>query len=99
MRSVLAPLLAIAFLVAASACGKDLTKDIEALAERACACQDAACARTVLDDLVKLSEEHPSPKGDQDKVTKAAQKLGVCVVQKGVTLGEVRTAVEKLGGK
>jgi hypothetical protein len=96
MRTILSPLLALGLLLAVSGCGKDLTKDIESLAERACACADADCARTVLADLVKLAEANPNPKGDQDKVTKAAQKLGMCVVQKGATLDEVRTAVEKL---
>ncbi len=65
-------------------CGKDVTKDIEALADRACACKDAACADKVVDDLLTLAQNNKKAKGDSDKTNAAAKKLGECAIKAGI---------------
>lgn len=71
-------------LLAFSGCSKDVTKDIENLADRACACTDAACADKVVDDLLVLAEKNKKARGDEDRANKAARRLGECVIKAGI---------------
>lgn len=71
-------------LLAVGCGGKDLTKDIEALADRACACKDAACADKVVDDLLTLAENNKKAKGDSSRTNAAAKKLGECAIKAGI---------------
>ena len=68
----------------ASGCKKDVTKDIENLADRACACQDVPCAEKVVDDLLALADKNRKARGDEDRAQKAARKLGECVIKAGM---------------
>jgi hypothetical protein len=95
-RILLCLVLPAGFVFAVSACKTDVTGHIEKLAERACECADADCARAVLGDLVKLAKDNPDAKGDPDKVTKAAQTMGKCVAEKGVPLSELSSAMGEL---
>jgi hypothetical protein len=79
-----------------AACGKDITKDVEGLADKACACTDKDCASKVLDELVSLAENNKNARGDQDKTNAAAQKLGECVVKAGVPASELIDKMKKL---
>ena len=79
-------------LVIALGCN-DATKDIEKLADRACACADAACANQVIDDLVAFARAHKSAAGDADKARKAGERIGRCAITAGVTPADL---VEKL---
>jgi hypothetical protein len=90
--------LLLAFLGVAG-CGKDITKDMEALADKACACTDKDCATKVLDDLVKLGSDNSNARGDQEKLAKAAQKFGECVVKAGVPPQELLEKMKKLQGE
>ena len=75
----------------------DLNKmDIEALANRACECKDAACAKAVVNDLVKLAEGNKNARGDEEKVAKDAQRLVECVVKAGYDANEFMGAMQKL---
>ena len=83
-------------LVAASGCKKDVTKDIESLADRACACKDAACAEQVVDDLVALAENNRKARGDEDRAAAAARRLGECVMNAGMDREKFVTKMKRL---
>ena len=69
-------------LLLAAACGKNETvKKVEALADRACACADAACADAVEKDyyaLVKEGQRRGSEE-DRDKVESAFERMRDCI--------------------
>ncbi len=80
-------------------CAKDVTKDIEDLADRACACaekKDAACGEAVVGDLVKLAESNKNAKGDESKAAAAARRMGECLINSGMEPQKLMTALEKL---
>ncbi|HEX4455227.1 MAG TPA: hypothetical protein VH143_30410 [Kofleriaceae bacterium] len=64
----------------------DASKQIEKLADRACACTEAACAETVLDDFVAFAKANPAMSGDQDDAIKQAKRLSECSTKAGVPL-------------
>jgi hypothetical protein len=79
-------------------CAKDVTKDIEGLADRACKCaktKDTACGKAVLDDMVKLAEDR-NVKGDERKAADAAKRLGECLQKSGITGAEISGTVNKM---
>src|SRR5688572_30285079 len=81
-------------------CAKDVTKDLEDLATRACACaekKDAACGKAVLDEMVKLGETK-NVKGDERKAAEAARRLGECLMASGVSSTEISHAIRKQPG-
>lgn len=75
----------LAGLIAASGCKPDITEDLEALADRACACKLPACADQVVDDLVALARANKNPGGDGERAVAAAQKLRKCVAGAGMS--------------
>lgn len=84
-------------IVLAAGCSKDVTKDIEGLADRACACadkKDTACGKGVLADLVKLTEA-TNVKGDERKSAEAAKRLGECLERSGVSGLEISEAISQ----
>ena len=87
----------VVFGFATSGCSKDVTKDIEALADRACACKDAKCATQVLDDLVVLADKNKNARGDEERAKKAAERIGMCSVQAGVDMATLQSKLDKLG--
>lgn len=89
-------LFALAFVLGAIGCAKDITADVEKLADRACACKDATCGNQVLDDLVALAKAHPKASGDKDKTAAAAKRLGECVVTAGVPLSDFMAKANQL---
>ena len=75
----------------------DASKDIEALADRACACKDKACADKVIDDLVEFAKNNKNAKGDEDKAAKAAQRMMECAVKAGADMGSIATKLKNFG--
>lgn len=75
---------------------RDASKDLEALADRACACSDNACTEVVIDDFVDFAKKNKSAKGDEDRAAKAAEKMMRCAIKAGAdprTLGtKLKTA-------
>jgi len=96
MRKLTSIALLAGFVLATGCKGKDITEDVEKLADRACACKDAACARTVMNELVKLSESEPNATGDEDRGRKAGERLATCAIQAGVDASEVMALGQKL---
>ncbi|MBL9014620.1 MAG: hypothetical protein JNL83_10615 [Myxococcales bacterium] len=80
----------------ATGCKKDVTKDIEALADRACACTDAACAEKVVDDLLALADKNRKARGDEDRAQKAARRLGECTIKAGMDQDKFMTKMKQL---
>ena len=68
---------------------KDITKDAEALADRACACKEKACADKVVDDLVDLLKNNKHAGGDEARVEKAGERIGMCAVQAGADANDL----------
>ncbi|HVK87448.1 MAG TPA: hypothetical protein VM513_25200 [Kofleriaceae bacterium] len=58
-----------------SACKKDVTADIEALADRACQCTDAACTDKVIADLVTLAGCAMKAGADPSKLMSSLEEL------------------------
>jgi hypothetical protein len=67
--------------VLAAGCAKDVTKELEEFADRACACKDKACGKAVVDDLLKLADDNKNVKGDEAKSAAAARKMGECLTK------------------
>jgi hypothetical protein len=79
-----------------AACKKDVTADIEKLADRACACTDAPCAQKVLDDLVTLAKNNKDAGGDKERAMKAATKMMECAMKAGVDPTKLGDALKGL---
>jgi hypothetical protein len=80
----------------AAACSRDITPDIEAIADRACACRDAACGRAALGDLVALAKQTSAPRGDEDRSRAAATKMAECLLAVGVTRAELVETIDRV---
>ena len=68
-------------LLLAAACSNKTVEKVEALADRACACRDAACADAVEKDyyaLVKEGQQRGS-EDDRDKVESAFGRMRDCI--------------------
>jgi hypothetical protein len=76
----------------------DASKAIEKLADRACACKDAACAEQVVADLVQFAKGNPHMSGDQDKAVAAAKRLGTCVVAAGMPMDKLEAQMKIVQG-
>ncbi|MEZ4367926.1 MAG: hypothetical protein R2939_16845 [Kofleriaceae bacterium] len=79
-----------------SACSKDVTDDLGKFADRACACTDAECARTVVKDLVTFAKANSSGKGDEKKAGEHAKRLGQCAVKAGLPPSELMEGMREL---
>jgi hypothetical protein len=92
-------------LLAALVCGagcrskpKDLTDDLERYADRACTCKDATCAEKVIDDFVAAMKANPTVI-DNERSSRAASRVGQCVIQAGMSLEKLKTQMQKLQNK
>jgi hypothetical protein len=86
----------VAGILFAFGCSKDVTKDIENLADKACACKDKDCATKALNEFVDFVDKNKNEKGDPERAQKAAMKLGECAIKQGVDLSTIEAAVKKL---
>jgi hypothetical protein len=81
-------LLGIAFgLLAAAGCGKnEAVKDMEALADRVCACADIPCASEEMKKAGELMTKHRETRGtesDMKAIAAAGQKMTECMQKLG----------------
>ena len=67
-----------AVIAISAGCGEhEAVKDFNALADKACACEDMACIQGVAADMKALQEKHKDAKGTQatiDKIKAAGEK-------------------------
>jgi hypothetical protein len=82
-----------AALVASVGC-HDASKDIEKFADRACACKDAACGEKVINDFAAWAKENKEARGDQEKAMKAAERIGKCTIEAGVSMEKLSAAMQ-----
>ncbi|RMH38873.1 MAG: hypothetical protein D6689_18270 [Deltaproteobacteria bacterium] len=83
-RARLAAVAAAAAVAAGLGCGAKLPDRVEALAERACACPDAACAADVRREMEQLLASVEAPdKADVARITKAMARAADCIAQRG----------------
>ena len=76
----------------------DASKSIEKLADRACACKDAACADKVIDDLVQFAKDNPTMSGDQQKAVEQSQRLTKCALSAGMDSSKLLDKMKALQG-
>jgi hypothetical protein len=76
----------------------DASKTIEKLADRACACKDAACADKVIDDLVQFAKDNPTMSGDQEKAVEQSQRLTKCALSAGMDSTKLVDKMKALQG-
>ena len=77
----------------------DITTQIERFADRACRCNNEACAKKVVDDLLAFARSTSNLAGaDEDRATAAGRRMGACLVQAGMDANELMTAMQQLGG-
>ena len=81
-----------AALVASVGC-HDASKDIEKFADRACACKDAACGEKVINEFATWAKNNKEARGDQEKAMKAAERIGKCTIEAGVSLEKLQAAM------
>ncbi|HUS30600.1 MAG TPA: hypothetical protein VMZ53_18955 [Kofleriaceae bacterium] len=74
----------------------DASKDIEKYADKMCACKDAACGEKVLNDFASWIKDNKNARGDQDKAAKAAERIGKCAIESGVSLDKLQSALSGL---
>jgi hypothetical protein len=72
----------------------DASKDIQALADRACACTDKTCGDKVVDDFVTWAKANKEARGDSDKAAKAFNALVDCAVKAGSALDDIHTKIK-----
>ena len=94
MKKLLQMTVALTLMSFAAGC-KDASKDLEKYADRMCACKDAACGEAVLNDFAKWVKDNQNARGDQDRANKAADRIGKCAIESGVSLQKLQDA---LGG-
>jgi hypothetical protein len=66
-----------------SGCGNEIVAKVEAFADRACACKDAACADAVHKEYEKFVVENADQRGkeaDHKKVIAAGDRMAKCLV-------------------
>lgn len=64
--------------------------EIRELADRACACEDAACVASVLDDVTELRERHANTRADDadiEQFTAEHQRMSACSARWAATTG------------
>jgi hypothetical protein len=75
----------------------DAAKDIEKLADRACACKDKACAEKVVDDFAEFAKANKNAKGDEEKAAKEFGRLMECATKAGADMGTMMSKLKDLG--
>ncbi|HEU0030624.1 MAG TPA: hypothetical protein VFQ53_08325 [Kofleriaceae bacterium] len=79
-------------------CAKNAATELDAFADRACACSakhDTACAKTVLAELGAFFQSTKHAKGEEAKAAQAARRAGDCLLAAGVTSSELAAALVK----
>jgi len=80
-----------------TACSKDVTADFERFAERACACTDVACVRTVLGEFEAFAHDvEGRARGDEARTNAASEKMARCAVKLGVSPQELMKLANRL---
>jgi len=95
MRKFLGTIFALSLALSVASC-KDASKEIEKFADAACACENAECADKVLEDFAKFAKENKNARGDQERANAAGQKLGKCLVEKGVDTKKLMDTLSEL---
>jgi chorismate mutase len=75
----------------------DINRAIEQIADRTCACTDAACARRRVGELVALAKAHKNDRsGDEKRGEAAGRRLGECAVRAGMDAQELITTLQQI---
>jgi serine/threonine protein kinase len=86
-------------IVAASQPKADPVKEVEALAVKACSCNDAACGRRVLDEMLGWArkwKDKDEKDVDQERISSASGRIGQCLINAGVTQQDIVVVVQQI---
>jgi hypothetical protein len=72
--------------------GCTANKELEKLADKACACADKDCANKVADEFVDWMKKNKDARGDEDKAKADAERMAKCLVDKGADLKKLMDA-------
>ncbi len=76
-------------------CGSPANRKLDEIADRACACADAACAKKIGEELAAWMKEYEGARGDQGKAEKSFARAMSCLMKTGSGDGKVKDAIEK----
>ena len=76
-------------------CGK-ANQELDELADRACACKDAACGEQVLEAFVAWAENNRYSGGDEDRAKASGMRLGQCIVTSGVDKAKIMSSMKQV---
>lgn len=84
-----------------STCKADALAALVAMADRSCECADKACAEAGLAEFVRFVRANKNAHGDQDVANAAGQRMGKCLIEKGidpdVLMSELNAAMDEPG--
>jgi hypothetical protein len=80
----------------AAGCKSEANKKFDALADKACECQDAECALKVALELAALAKESEGKPGDNEAALKSIGRAQDCIVKAKKLDKGVKQGVEKL---
>jgi hypothetical protein len=80
-------------------CSRTANKKLDEIADRACACQDAECARKIGEDLAAWGKQYTGAEGDQEQAAKSYERLLGCLNKVGGAKKAMERAFDKKAGK
>lgn len=80
-------------------CSSTANKKLDEIADRACTCQDAECAKKIGEDLAAWGKQYNGAKGDQEQADKAYERLMGCLNKVGGAKKAMERAFDKKAGK
>jgi outer membrane murein-binding lipoprotein Lpp len=82
-------------------CSKAANNKLDEIADRACACKDAECARKIADEFAAWRKEYEGAKGDQAQAEKSTTRIVSCLMKVGgeKTMDKVMDKMEHAGEK
>lgn len=60
-------------------CSSDANKKLDDIADRACACKDATCAKKVSEDLQAWAKDAEGKRGDTEAAKKSIGRIMTCI--------------------
>ncbi len=76
-------------------CSGDTNRKLDEIADRACACADAACAKKAGEELAAWMKEAKGSRGDRGKAEQSFARATSCLMKTGSGDGKVKDAIEK----
>jgi hypothetical protein len=76
--------------------GCDASKDIEKMADKACACKDKDCAKKSVEEFVSWVNSHKDARGDEKKAENETKRLLECAQKAGLSQTDLAEVLKKM---